>query len=139
MWVWNRPSNVSAFILLQPMQKTDAFAMEIAWSDDGKFPWREFVGALPDRLPRRWRGRLSRLWVQSKQEYLWSTSQSDSQADFWARLNAREPGKALDLLTSPQPPVDEAITKLDPLIQDVIDKLARYALPLFDRVEAQGT
>jgi len=137
MWAWELAPKLTYFIKLQPFEDKDQFVIEVAWSDEGTFPWRDLAPHPPNpELPKS-RGRLARLWATGKTEDVWAVVPDEPDEVFWQRLAARRRGEKVSLLGPKPPPVEEALPRVAPLAEDAVQKLIDYGLPLFRRVAEQ--
>jgi len=129
--VWERrlASNLVVFIVLQILEDEDKFLVEIAWSEDGNFPWAAFDNLDVDAT--RLLIRLVNLWSPESTEVVWDLAPEVAEADaaYWKALDR---GKLLPFVCDP--PVELLLTRIDPLVNDVIQKLVQYALPVFRQV-----
>jgi hypothetical protein len=140
MWAWEIAPSLTFFVMLQPFEDKDQFTVEIAWSDDGKFPWRELGANLFKIESPRCRRRLARLWSKSQVDPTWEIVRSRTFEETSARIKAlsrgdREEVQRLDQLVEVS--VEKAIPRVAPLVADAVQKLIDYGLPLFQRVVEQ--
>ncbi len=73
VWEWRVARNLHYFVLLQPFEQDDKFALEIAWSEDGEFPWASMDDVFAADKPR-WRERLGCLWQPRGREPVWDAA-----------------------------------------------------------------
>ena len=133
LFEWQVASELSTFLLLV-ISRDDRFTVEGAWSSDGQFPNRLLPG-YPINFPAenvrrdepkdgRFRFRLSRLW-QPRGDPWWELVPQPSMAELQARLDRLAQGIIDD------PPVEEALQKVEPLVDDAVRKVALHAVPYF--------
>lgn len=134
-WAWKLAPNLIFFAMLQPFENKDAFTVEIAWSNESQFPYcapRPFKTHLPEG-----RLRLSSLWWEpGEREYLWAMVPDDPDDVFWQNLEAKKRrGETLDRRINPRPAVvEDLLYRVDPLVDDAMQKLLEHGLPLFRQV-----
>jgi hypothetical protein len=140
IWAWGIAPSLTFFVMLQPLDNKDQFTVEIAWSDDGKFPWRELGLRFFKIESPRSRRRLARLWSKAQIDPVWEVVRSRTLEESRARSQAqsrgdREEVRRLDQLIDVS--VEEAIQRVSPLVADAVQKLIDYGLPLFRQVAEQ--
>jgi hypothetical protein len=74
------------------------------------------------------------LWITDKREYRWAIAPKESAKDYLEKTAARRRGEKVRL---GPPPVEELLPRVNPLVEDAVQKLIDYGLPLFRRVAAQ--
>ena len=130
VWEWRVAPNLHYFVLLQPFRQEDIFVLEIAWSEDGAFPWANMGGVFAPDKPH-WRRRLGWLWQPHGEEPVWDAAPEVGearQARFDAMLRHEE-------VSYPAPPaVDVVIPRIAPLVHDCLEKFREYGLPIFNEV-----
>jgi hypothetical protein len=124
-WAWTLSSRLTFFLLISAAEDHDEFGVEIAWSDDGLFPWRNPArpGNRLEELPRV-REDLSFLWV-NKVAYRWAVIPRLKWKDHQAKSEARKRGDMEEVrrLNSLQDvPMDEALRRIGPLVNDAVQK-----------------
>jgi hypothetical protein len=134
IWAWELAPKVTFFVLLNVADNDDDFAIEVGWSDDGKYPWRSRGFRFTQLDAPTTRERLSFLWVTGKREYRWSIVPRESADTYLAKMAARRRGEKVSLRP---PPAEEALPRVAPLVEDAVQKLIDYGLPLFRRVVEQ--
>jgi hypothetical protein len=126
-WALETTPSITFFVMLQPFDGRDEFAIEVAWSDDCKFPWEQF-GSL-DIVAAKCRGRLSRLWSIGKVSEVWEVVPRETPEQQHERIESL---KRKDFRQwRYEMPVEEAIPRVQPLVADAINKFAQYGIPLF--------
>lgn len=135
IWRWQIASDLHFFVALQGFDRRDQFVLEVAWSENGEFPW----GKAGDPIvveQSEGRERLGFLWSQGPSEPRWDLAPEKTAADE-AHIKARARGEHLPY--AEDPPVELVLPRIEPLIHDAIEKLEQYGIPLFRRVaEAHG-
>lgn len=132
LWRWRLGPDLTFFVSLRPFDDHDEFAVDVAWSDNGRFPW-DHLGELSDTEQPKCRGPLSRLWARTGLEAVWDIEPQQSDEEFWARIDASERGEDVPPWP-PRSPVEEILPRVSPLVEDAMEKLSRYGMPLFRRV-----
>jgi hypothetical protein len=127
IWVWEIGPQLWVFIVLDAFDDYDQFAIEIAWSQDGEFPWKSFGNQL--KLDSAcWRGRLTE-------------SDSTSVCDLTPELTqARE--RCLEALRNGQadigypvpPPVEHVMPRISPAVDECFLMLRQQGWPILCRV-----
>jgi hypothetical protein len=131
---WQIAPNVTVFLFLQPSPYTqDSFTVEGAWSLDGTYPIEEFPGNpvdLPEHGIQRdepkegsFRFRLGKLWTN--QDVWWELVPSPSLDELDRQLERLSRGIIED------PPIEEALAKVKPLVEDAVGRVVSYAVPYF--------
>src|ERR1700733_6297023 len=128
IWACTIAPNLTLFVLLQPFEQYDRFAVEVAWNDNPEFPW-DGIGRLRVESSVG-RERLSWLWTTGSKEFLWDVAPDTTRAIEDA-VEARRNGKSP--IYRPEPPVDEIVPRVAPLVDDAIQKLVEFGVPLFRR------
>lgn len=118
-YVWKLKNQLSAFISLICSPKGDSFTIDIAWTTNDKYPDRAIT--YPEDSPQdgNSRFRLSQMYG-SKRDYWWQLSKEMSIDD--------------DFFTFEEEPVEVALSRIDPALDDVFDKIEKYVMPYFDRL-----
>jgi hypothetical protein len=133
-WTWKIAPNLSFFVALQAFGRKDQFVVEIAWSDDGKFPWHG-SGQIDVDQPQG-RDRLGRLWKSGPDEPVWDMA-PEATAALEEDIKSLARGESPKRL--PDPPIEQILPRIGPLVHDALDKLEQYGRPIFRRVaEAHG-
>lgn len=125
-----KPKSLTFFIVLYPIKKEDSFAVEIAWSENGKFPW-DSIGFALDVASPNWRGRIGQLLVPPR-DSIWELDTEYKRAGRrW--LEAMERGKISE------PPTPDSVSNisenLPSIIEDVVKTINKHAIPLFLAVQ----
>jgi hypothetical protein len=138
LFEWGVRPDLSAFLFLQ-IGPQDEFTIECAWSGDGRYPFDiplgnplDYPGAEVRRdRPQegRFRFRLGNLW-EARRDVWWYLAPRPSLAALQAQLSAVTHG------TYQEPPLDEALAKVDPLVDEAISRVRDHAVPYFLRVAA---
>lgn len=124
LYGWEVTSDVSFYLFLVIFQTRDWFTLEAAWSLNRRFP-ASAPPSLPYNKPKNGdlRFRLHTLW-------------DDPRTDFWWRLTPmRSLEEELDQYMN-ENPVNEAMRKVRPLIDDAIRHVVQYAMPYFQTIVA---
>jgi hypothetical protein len=134
-WSWTLTPDLIFFLMLQPFDNKDAFTIEIAWTNGPQFP---YCAPLPYdvRLPEG-RLRLSSLWWKpGRREYVWAMVPDDPDDLFWQNMEVRRRrGEKFDRRINPRPAVvADLLYRVEPLVEDAMQKLMEYALPLYRQV-----
>jgi hypothetical protein len=137
VWRWEGSESLTFFILLNVADDADNFAIEIGWSMTGKYPWEALSHRFQKLEAPACRGRLSVLWVMGKTEYRWEIVPGQTYEQFRARMAARRRGdfdeaERIDKLG--EMPIEQAMARVGPLVDDAVAKTAEYGAPLFRRV-----
>ena len=130
IWVYNVAPVLTFFILLQSFREHDKFALELAWSEDGEFPWdlnnvfqsneRESKGR--ERFPR---------WETDK-EHVWDLD-PEATAAAKVELEALSRGEYVPY-SEKNVPVDQVLANIESIVEDAIQKFIRRGLPFFRQV-----
>jgi len=133
-WVYAVAPDLSFFIELHMLPRSDEFVVEVGWTDGGEIGLRDNYQSRVDTRAKKWGARLSTL-VDETDGYKrhWDVTPQLSSEDEMERVEAISRGEKIPL-TPPDPPVEEVLPRVAPLVRDAIDKLEKYALPLFRRV-----
>lgn len=134
IWAWQLAPNLTFFVMLQPRDNKDQFFVEIDWSDDGKFP----IDAPSSRRPKvevpQWRLRLAELWATGPVSDAWEIVPDETDAESEAKEAALERGDITMLEYLRKVPEEEVLPRVAPLVEDAVQKLIDYGLPLFREV-----
>ena len=133
-WVFEAAPDLIFFIKLQALPRHDEFVLEVGWTDGGPIEYRENYQSEVNTAARRWGARLSQFWFSGPGgEPVWEVAPRPSQdeKDGWGRAFVR--GERSSYLP-PDPPVEEILPRVGPLVKDAVDKLEEYAIPVFRRV-----
>lgn len=133
IWMWDFAPNLKFFVMLQPFERKDQFAVEVGWSDSADFPWRD-LGDLSHIAEPRLRSRLSWLWARGNESPVWDLA-PEKTAAIEGDLEAVRRGESQAY--PPDPPVEQILSRVGPAVDDAIHKLVQYGLPLFRRVAEQ--
>jgi len=126
-WSWRLAPNLVLFVALQTKERVDQFLVEVAWNEEGSFPWGA-IGTV-DVGGREGRERLSRLW--DAEEPVWDVD-PEKTAHIAENFRARRDGKAT---TEPRDvPLGQAVPRVPALVADAVQKLDQYGMPLFRQV-----
>lgn len=122
--------SLTFFIMIVPLEKEDSFALEIAWSENGPFPW-DSIGMAPDLTLQRWRGRVGQLFVPPR-DSIWELDPEYRRAGMrW--LAALERGKPA------QEPSRDSVSNicqhLPSAINDVAKTIENHAIPYFFAIQ----
>jgi hypothetical protein len=134
--------DMAFYVVLAIFPKEDRFAFEGAWTRNGRFP--AYVGLLnpkgfPDAAVRRdeahsgdFRFRLANLW--QPRDHSWDLVPPPSLQEFMRQQNEMiRHGKLPE-----EPPIEEALGKVDALVDDALAKIDEYLLPYFDQVAVES-
>ncbi len=130
VWEWRVAPSLHYFVLLQPFEQEDKFVLEIAWSEDGEFPWGTMDDVLAPDKPR-WRRRLGRSWQPLGRGPVWDAAPEVGEAR-QARFDAMARGEEWSY--PPDPAIDVVIPRIAPLVRDCLQKFQEYGLPIFKQV-----
>jgi hypothetical protein len=125
-WSWKIGKGLTFFVSLQAIEKSDKFVVELAWSEDGEFPWsaiRKFSVTKPSG-----RIRLGRLWEKSGPEPVWDLAPETSaewDEHIQALARGERPTYPSDL------PIDQVRPRINPMVHDAIGKLEQYGFPIY--------
>lgn len=128
-WAWKIAPNLSFFVTLQAMERGDQFVIEVAWSEDGQFPWGA-MGKIKASQPQG-RERLARLWERSAREPVWDLDPEMSEG---TRKYLEALGRAETLAPPADKPAGQLSARVGPMVQDSLDRLEQYGLPRFRQV-----
>ena len=135
IWAWALAFNLTFFVMLQPFDDKDEFVVEIDWSEDGKFP----IDAPTSRRVKVeapcWRVRLSGLWAAGPVSDAWEVVPAETETEWGARQAALKRGDIKRYLR--EPTEAEVLPRVAPLVEDAVQKLIDFGLPLFRRVAEQ--
>jgi len=134
-WIWQATPNLTLFILLQALERDDKFVLEVAWSEDGTFPWGR-IGRIKVDQPQG-RDRLGSLWHQPGQAApVWDIAPEMTIA-MEEHRHSRVSGQSLPYPSDP--PIEDVFLRVSPLVCDAVAKLEEYGIPLFRQVlEVRG-
>jgi len=131
MWSLRIGSRLTFFILLSIPHDYDKFYVEIAWSKNGKFPWNDYSEFVKVELPQC-RERLHRFWSK-EDDTPWSIVPELSHEERMKIIIESDDDDDTPL-RQPDPPVEEALKRVPPLVEDAVGKVVEYAIPLFKKV-----
>ena len=134
IWGWKVAPELTLFAALQIFRESaDEFAAEIAWSENHEFPWHEF-GMMVVEKPRG-RVRLGNLWEPGG-GVTWDLA-PEVKASRRARVEMLRRGD-VDAYRAedPIPPIEVAMLRIAPAVEDCLAKFEQYALPFFNAVAA---
>ncbi len=106
--------------------------LEIAWSEDGEFPWSSFANEFGLDEPR-WRKRIGRLWKRGGDEPVWDAA-PEVNAATQVRLDAMRRGEPVSYPGPPPPAVDVVIPRIAPLVEDCLQTFRQFGMPIFEQV-----
>ena len=121
-WAYMEEASPWFTVTLFPSQKDDEFTIEIGWSRLSRFP-ETYISPPPYNL--------------AADEILLRLGYLTDGRDFWWRLVDE-----IDVLNANpmdlcyEPPIQDALDKVSPSVDDVIQKLRLLALPFFEKVAA---
>lgn len=130
VWKWNIGPSLAIFVLLQPFPD-DKFAVEIAWSEDGAFPWTDFGRTLVtgsagrDRVSQRDEGS-GLIWDLNPE----ATAARNAYAEAYMRGEAES--AASHLIEGP--PISELKKRVPAVVEDAIRQLVELGFPLLKEV-----
>ncbi|WP_074307447.1 hypothetical protein [Singulisphaera sp. GP187] len=124
----------SAYVLLG-VGRFDEFTVEGAWSCDGRLPDHIPLGTPVDYpalgierdqpVENRFRFRLGQLWDPGADKW-WVLAPSPTLHDHYRRMELLSQG-----VLEEDPPIEEAIVKVEPLVNEVIIRIKLYAVLCF--------
>jgi len=123
LYVWEASPGLRFYLLLQFHPHEDWFTLEVAISQSGRWPAFALQPSSPDADVKDgdFRFRLGRLWAPP-------------QRDVWWELAPRPPaGASVDQYMN-RAPVEELLTKIEPLVEDAVRQIAQHALPYLHKV-----
>jgi hypothetical protein len=133
-WRWTVAPGLTFFVFLQAFQGNDQFTVEVAWSEDGQFPW-EVVAKTKIDQPQG-RDRLAWLWDKGPETPVWDLDPEHS-ARVAEHLKSLSSEHALEY--PPDSPTEKLLPRLGPLVKDAINKFEQFGMPLFRQVtEVRG-
>jgi hypothetical protein len=132
------------YLVLCIAPKEDCFTVECAWSLNGRFPT---VGLLFPRDIKRsqihrdeprngeFYFRLAYLW-QDKDQWWWLVpeAQVNARIDRFADAVIAADDAAV-LRSLEEPPIEEAMANVLPMVEDAIEKIIIHAVPYFEQVK----
>jgi hypothetical protein len=128
--IWARQLGLlTFFVLLQPFQRSDRFAIEVAWSEDGEFPWGS-IGEIDVRKPRG-RDRLP-CWEEGVQQLEWDLAPEHTSA-IEEKIDRLACGEYVPY-TDTNPPIEVVLPRIEPAVQDAVHQLVKKGLPFLRRV-----
>lgn len=119
---------VTFFILLQPHTRADRFSLELAWSENGEFPWEQ-IGRVNLGEPS---GRERYPCWETNKEETWDLA-PEATAAIKAQLDALSRGQYVPHADI-DPPVEQVLPNIEPAVADAVKKLAERGLPFFRKV-----
>jgi hypothetical protein len=126
-WAYKAAPNLVFFIALQVVDNYDKFAVEIAWSEDGQYPWHG-TGQIEAERPQG-RARIEHLVLGGGDLCdLAPEATAAIRAASEARLRGDRVNYGFD------PPIEVVLPRVEPMVRDAIQKLEEYGVPLFRRV-----
>ena len=130
LYVWEVSPRQRFYLLLQFHPHEDWFTLEVAISRSGRWPAFLLQPNSPDSYVKDGdlRFRLGRLWAPP-------------QKDVWWELAPRPPANASLEAYMNRVPVEELLSKIEPLVVDAVGQIIQHALPYFQkfRVDAAST
>lgn len=129
--IWERElaPHLVFFVMLDPFDDEDSFVVEIAWNDRHEFPW---VGAWHAKIDAPCgRERVGLLCSSSGKDVPWDLA-PEREAAMLARFAAWERGETAEY--PPPPAVDVVIPRIGRAVDDALQKLQEYGIPLFQKV-----
>lgn len=119
------------FLYLQISQDDDSFTVEVGWSRNDHYPWRQLAVSPHDGGSAEGiRFRLPTLWIPNcKEDPWWEVAPSPSLSALHQFVFH---GKEL-----PPLPDDDALRRVDVQVNDVIRRILDYAMPYFRRIAAE--
>jgi hypothetical protein len=118
--------------MLQPLDKEDQFLLEYAWSANGRYPWQILPSHPPKIKMAVFRGRLARLWATGPLADTWCVVPKETEEEEQARYAALKRGDTKTFFY--RPPEEEVLPRVGPLVEDALQKLIDFGLPLFQKV-----
>jgi hypothetical protein len=128
-WAWKIAPNLTFFIGLQAFQREDQFAIEVAWSENGEFPWHG-IGQIEADKPLG-RERVGVLFKTGPREVTWDLA-PEATAGMQRNIEGRVRGELARF--DYHPPIELVLPRVEPIVRDAIEKLEQYGVPLFRRV-----
>ena len=130
IWACQVTPTLIFFVLLQPFKRADKFALELAWSEDGEFPWEHF-GSADYGAPC---GRKRYPCWETRKEEVWDlapevTAALKDKVEAYAR-GEYVPYSDTDL------PVEQVLLNIESIVMDSIQKLIERGLPFFRQLAA---
>jgi hypothetical protein len=126
--------DLTFYVVLVPYRQQDRFTLEGAWTRNCRFPISVGLLEPKDSLvpclyrdePRNgdFRFRVARLW--QGQEFEWDLAPQPSLADELLKF-----GRLPE-----QPPIEEALSRVDATVYDALERIDQYLVPYFDQVAA---
>jgi hypothetical protein len=134
IWTVELAPDLTVFIELVPLRRSDEFVVEVGWTDNDNVLVNYSQGPIDTRA-HKWGTRLSDLFAPNYIGYepTWSVAPplSEEEEEKWHA--ARRRGEVISFLPPP-PPVEEILHRVGPLVKDAVDKIVIYAMPIFRRV-----
>ena len=135
-WAWQEAPKLTFFVQLQLCDNKDQFVLEIAWSEDGLFPWWPMPSTRLQIDAPQWHVQLARLWATAAMADAWEIVPAETaSAERKARLAALDRGEVQEFMR--ETPEEEYLPRVAPLVEDAVQKLIDFGLPLFRRVAEQ--
>jgi hypothetical protein len=140
-----RATDISFYVGLT-MSPGDAFSAAGAWSQKGRFPFRlapvMFPRDMPDEdivrdEPVEGEFAFQLNWLWGKPEpYQWQLSLRDPIAEFGQMLHETDDARLDQLKIPEEAPLEECRAQIRTVVEDVVDKIERYAIPYFHEIAA---
>ena len=131
-WAWQLGPTLTFFVQLQPFDNKDQFVLEIAWSEDGQFPWWPMPSTRLTVEAPQWHVRLARLWATGPMADVWAVVPDRTDAERKAKIEVLKRGDTEEWLR--KVPEEAVMPFVAPLVEDAVQKLIEFGLPLFRKV-----
>ena len=128
-WAYEIAPNLTFFIALQAFDRYDEFVIEVAWSEDGEYPWQHSGQIEVDRPMGR--ERVGVFFKTGPREVTWNLA-PEATAAIREANEARVRGERVNYQFDP--PIEVVLPRVEPMVRDAIEKLEQYGVPLFRRV-----
>lgn len=144
---WSPRPDWHAFIILGFHQMHDCFTVECAWSRTGEFPtsgriqrpraWPERNIEADDVSGCQFGFRLGYLW-QPRDHWWWLVPEADVKARSNKHMRSviAQDWRTVEE-TLEDPPIEEAMANVRPMVDDAIQKIIDYAIPYFEAIMAR--
>jgi hypothetical protein len=135
VWSWGIvPDKLTSYVLLELADNRDEFTLSIGWNERGEWP----IFGLPSSRGvvfdyPECRIRLAELW--SRQDPWWELVPRETDEEFKTRVGHLKSKGVLSFIR--QPPVEEGLARIEPLVADAASKLREFGLPLLREVAAK--
>jgi hypothetical protein len=133
LWEWHIAPKLTFFLHLQPFDKVDEFILDIAWNETKKYPVSVIGFSFPPNIKAPTCNlRLAQLWARGPLADAWCVVPKETEEEEKARYAALQRGDTKTFFY--RPPEEEVLPRVGPLVEDAVQKLIDFGIPLFRKV-----